>query len=458
MADNISYIDKHRKKPKLNIGIIIFGLIFIYILANVLIYLTKDKTSIYEVREGSLYRDTAYTGIIKRNEQVVSTEIAGYVNYLVPEGTQVGVKTRIYALSDSELSFENNQEETDVGFSEEEVAGFYEKVHNMSAQFDNGNFDEVYLLKDTISSAMESKSSMSRSLQIDTMLANGQEGLQVFNSPLFGLVNYSIDGYEGTTISEFTKDDIEKKNYKRTNLNTNTKVNVGDPLYKIVTDDLWTVVISLDKSTAKELEDKKSISVNFPKDDIKMTAGFELKEKNGEYFGYLSFNQGMVRYFKERFIDIELVLENVYGYKIPKTSVVKKDFYEVPEDFITYGGNTNTAGVLLDKGTDNPVFTAVTIYGRNQEEGVVYLDKESFKDKSKVLLQTDSNSSFRLEKTESIDGVYNINKGYAVFKRIEILSKNEDYYIVKKGSEYGLSNYDHIALDSSKINENDVVF
>lgn len=458
MSDNISYIDKHRKKPKLNMGTIVFGLIFIYIFATVLIYLTKDKTSIYEVREGSLYRDTAYTGIIKRDEQVINTEVPGFVNYLAPEGSQVGVKTRVYALSDSELSFASNETDEQIGFTEEESATYYEKIHNMSAQFDPSKFDEVYVLKDAIASAMENKSSMSRSVQIDTMLSSGRDDLQVFNAPLFGLVAYSIDGYEGVDAKDFTKEDISKKNYKRTNLSTNSKVQVGDPLYKLITDDLWTVAINLDEETAKELKDRQSVLVNFPKDDTKVTAGLEIEEKEGEYFGYLSFDQGMVRYFKDRFIDLELVLENVYGYKIPKTSVVKKDFYAVPEDFITYGGNTNTQGVLIENGTDNPVFTPVTIYGRNSDEGLVYLNKDVFEKTSKLLIQTDSNASFRLEAVESVDGVYNINKGYAVFKRVEILSKNDDYYIVKKGSEYGLSNYDHIALDGAKIKENDVVF
>ncbi len=54
--------------------------------------------------------------------------------------------------------------------------------------------------------------------------------------------------------------------------------------------------------------------------------------------------------------------------------------------------------------------------------------------------------------------MYNINKGYAVFKQVNILCESDDYYIVESGSDYGLSNYDHIALDGSDVDENDVVF
>ncbi|MFQ9085938.1 MAG: HlyD family efflux transporter periplasmic adaptor subunit [Roseburia sp.] len=59
--------------------------------------------------------------------------------------------------------------------------------------------------------------------------------------------------------------------------------------------------------------------------------------------------------------------------------------------------------------------------------------------------------------TAKLQGVYNINKGYAVFKQISILYQNEEYSIVETGTSYGLSLYDHIALDGSKVNENDLI-
>ena len=57
----------------------------------------------------------------------------------------------------------------------------------------------------------------------------------------------------------------------------------------------------------------------------------------------------------------------------------------------------------------------------------------------------------------SLKGVYNINKGYAVFKQINILSENDEYAIVETKTRYGLSLYDHIALDGSKIKEDQAV-
>ena len=40
----------------------------------------------------------------------------------------------------------------------------------------------------------------------------------------------------------------------------------------------------------------------------------------------------------------------------------------------------------------------------------------------------------------------------------EALCESDEYYIVATGSDYGLSNYDHIALNGEDVKENDVVF
>ena len=59
--------------------------------------------------------------------------------------------------------------------------------------------------------------------------------------------------------------------------------------------------------------------------------------------------------------------------------------------------------------------------------------------------------------TQTVQGVYNINRGYAVFRRIEILSSNDEYYTIKKGTDYGLSVYDHIVLDANAVTGNGMI-
>ena len=60
--------------------------------------------------------------------------------------------------------------------------------------------------------------------------------------------------------------------------------------------------------------------------------------------------------------------------------------------------------------------------------------------------------------TRALKGVFNMNKGYTVFKEIEILDSNREYYTIKKGASYGLSVYDHIVLDASLVTEGQILY
>ena len=100
MSDNkLTNIQVYRKKWNFNIGIIIFGVIFVYLVITVLTYVTAKHISVYEVREGSILRDNSYTGIIIRQEEIVDSQEDGYVNYFVTETSKVGKKTNVYSIS-----------------------------------------------------------------------------------------------------------------------------------------------------------------------------------------------------------------------------------------------------------------------------------------------------------------------------------------------------------------------
>ena len=74
------------------------------------------------------------------------------------------------------------------------------------------------------------------------------------------------------------------------------------------------------------------------------------------------------------------------------------------------------------------------------------------------MVKNDSVDTYSIGKdVGELTGVYNINKGYAVFKQINILSRNENYSIVEMKTVYGIALYDHIALEGGKVKENQLV-
>ena len=72
---------KYRKPLNINIGVIIFVIIFIYLLFNVYMYFTKTHISPYEVEYGTMAANNIYKGIVLRDETVYRSEYKGAVNY-----------------------------------------------------------------------------------------------------------------------------------------------------------------------------------------------------------------------------------------------------------------------------------------------------------------------------------------------------------------------------------------
>ena len=52
--------------------------------------------------------------------------------------------------------------------------------------------------------------------------------------------------------------------------------------------------------------------------------------------------------------------------------------------------------------------------------GYCYVDKKTFQE-GDVLKKPDSSEAYTIERTDELQGVYGMNKGYAVFRQINIL-------------------------------------
>nr|WP_242973545.1 HlyD family efflux transporter periplasmic adaptor subunit [Massilistercora timonensis] len=449
-------ITVYRKKRNLNIGIFIFGIIFIYLIVSVLMYLTSGPVSVYEVREGSILKDTAYTGFVVRSETVVEAQEDGYVNYFVTEGEKVGAKTNVYTSSAEKLDFQTVDEESSEALTPEEESSLLTDIQAFSDNFQAEDFQNVYTVKSKIDDLLDSRSSQNRKTQLKDMLKTRGDNLKVYNASKDGIIIYSVDGYENTTISDVTEEMILINDHVTSALENNTQVRAGEPVYKLITSDQWTVVVVLSDEMTQELAETKRIKVRFAKDNQTETADFAIYNTENANLGFLTFDTGMVRYARDRYLDIELILEDESGLKIPRSSVVEKEFYTVPEDYLTQGGNSREKGILVQS-EGEARFQEAEVFYRDTETGMIYLDPLDFPEDT-VLIKPDSKETCPLKETAKLKGVYNINKGYAVFKQIQILCESDEYYIVATGSDYGLSNYDHIALNGEDVKENDVVF
>ena len=455
-------IKKYKTKRELNLGIFLFAIVFIYLLITVIMYFTGDKISVYEVREGSIVNDNSYTGLVLRQETAVNAEETGYISYYQNENSKVKNGTYIYALSPQKLDTDSQASgdaaESTGSLNPEIQAGIIYQMQNFNENYDPDDFSAVYTLKNEINASLQDAFSATRTEQLSTVIT--ESGLEVasYAAPRDGIVAFTVDGYESLTKDTFTAENFDRTKYENTVLEDQMKISAGSPVYRLITSEDWSVIVQLDRETAEQLEadEVTSVKVRIDKDSETLWADFSIITRNGDFYGCLDFDNSMIRYAEERYLNIELILEDESGLKIPKSSVIEEKFYVIPEEYITTGGNSSSDGVMVQDENGDAVFQQVDIYD-SSDEGEVYISRDDITEGT-VLIKPESSETYTVGKTKTLQGAYNINKGYAVFKKVDILCENDEYYIVQEGDSYGLYNYDHIVQDGSSVNSEEVVF
>lgn len=442
---------------------IIFAVIFVYIVICIFMYFTSRHIVSYEVKAGALSTNNIYKGIALRDETVITGTNAGYINYFAREGGRVAVGDLVYTVDESGkladymnsgTAGENSLSQTDLNELKTEIVGF-------AGSFDRKNFTDVYDFKYDVEGTILKLSNYNILESIDAIQDSGLTGLvNQCTAPEPGIVVYSVDGYEGLTLENMTAELFDQKNYEKTQLINNELIASGDPVYKLATNEDWSIVIPMDAEREAELLEAEYVKVRFLKNQ-KTSWGKVSSYKNeaGDIFVMLTFTNSMITFCTDRFVDIELILEEETGLKIPNSSIVEKEFFIVPKSYVTRGGNSGDFGVLREtyseEGEATTEFIETTIY--NEEGDEYYLDDSTLRI-GDYLIMPDSTEKYAVSRRGSLIGVYNINKGYADFKQINILYSNDEYSIVQSNTNYGLNVYDYIVLDAEAVKEDELIY
>ena len=293
---------------------------------------------------------------------------------------------------------------------------------------------------------------------------NGGSTANIVNfcyAPTTGIVAYWTDGYEGLTVEGVTEAVFDHKDYEKKQMLGNELMAVGDPVYKLSTDENWSVVIPIDAERGAQIQQEDYVKVRFLKNQYESWGQAKLfTGSDGNTFLSLTFTNSMVTFVSDRFLDIELILNDETGLKIPNSSIVEKEFFLIDEDFVSMDENTGTQGVIrqcyLENGNISSEFVETDAYSYDETEGVYYMDTSVLK-AGDVLYKTDSQDTYTVSKRATLIGVYNVNKGYADFKQINILYQNDEYSIVRANTTYGLNVYDYIVLDGSAVSDDQII-
>lgn len=449
----------------LNIGMIIFGVILIYVIVCVIIYFQTGHIVRYEVQEGSLAVDNVYRGIIIREETVMYNQAAGYVNYYAREGERLAKNGLVYIVDETgRLNEEFNT--ADLGqnaLSNKDLSEFRSEIVNFVHSYDSAYYSSVYDFKNSLKNTVLKLANVNMLANISEMNGGAVNIINYSYAPYTGIVSYWVDGYEDLRPQDVTAEILDPKNsnYEKKQMLSNSLMALNDPVYKLCTSENWSLVIPMDPVRGAKLMEEEYVRVRFLKNQYESWGKvYMLTNADGNTYLRLDFNNSMITFINDRFLEVELIVEDETGLKIPLSSIVQKDFFLIPEDFLIPGGNNGGDSIMrqcyLEDGTISSELLEVEVYNYSSETKEYYLDS-SILNAGDILYKLDGQETYVISKRATLIGVYNMNKGYADFKQVNILYQNDEYAIVKSNTKYGLNVYDYIVLDAAAVTDDQFI-
>lgn len=450
------------KQSKFNAAILILLIVFVYVIVCVYTFFSKEHIVGYEVREGSLIEENRFEAVILREEILENCEKTGYINYFTTEGERVGVGKLIYTLDESGTVLEYTQtaDSNSNSLTKNEREEFRNVLDSFVKKYNRNDLSSLYQLE--ISMQNQTRKIANNRLLKNLENVSSLNGLvQYHYAEQAGNVAYWYDGLEAMKANEVTSELFLKTEYQTHYLSGNRLSGAGEPAYKLYGSEKWAIAFPVDDvALAQKYMDEEVMEVHFIKNGISLWGTVSLVPNNaGETVVVFSFQSGGINFAQDRFVDVEIHTEDETGLKIPVSSIVEKEFFLVPEEFVLYVEEENAYYIqiesYMENGTRTIKNTKVSPYSLKDKQ--YYLDDINLSVGTR-LIKINSEASYTISTKANLTGVYNMNKGYADFKQITVLKQNESYAIVESNTQYGLNVYDYIVLNADVVSDDDFFY
>lgn len=446
----------------------------IYVLFQGVMSMTRENVSIYEVTEKKIADDNLVRGIILRNEKLVTSDQEGYINYYVADGTKVGARTKIYSIDQTGQIYEklSGTQTGEVKLTSQNTSDIRSEIAAYRAAYSTSHFEEIYSFKYNLDNTI-SELTNARLLDNVTQILKeqGSQGSFQFGSAgESGIISYTSDGLEALDMNQITSKTFESTSDETKQLRQTESVKAGTPIYRLVTNESWSVVFPLSKEQFKNIQQDKTVTVTLKKIQAKVTPQVTTFTMDGGYYARIDLKRYMIQYINNRYIDLEIKMNDGAGLKIPRSSILKKKFYKIPEEYVVNTQKGEGVLAVTYKKDGTPEYTArypqilkLTEKVKNSDgemvdETTCYISADAFDAGSEIADDTAGTNKLALTELAELDGVYCCNKGYCEFRPIQIAYQNNEYSIIKKDTSGGLSAYDHIILDPKVIREDDIIY
>ncbi len=458
--DNYPEDKSNNKKRQLNIGIIVCAIIILYLVVNFCIYLFNGRTEIYEASVGqtaSRY-EGQYNALILREETIVNSAGSGYINFFVGDATNIHASQQTYVVDGTgEISSMLEKAAKDQSIlSDANLSKIRSGLYDFDTSFREEHYYDIYNYKYKVESQILEliNSSVFESINAD-LSSSGENAYKIVSSDISGIMLHHIDGFENIKPDMVETSSFNKSDYQKNIIKSNDLVEEGSPVYKVVTSEKWNLIFQISDPTVFENTDY--LTIQFLKDNIVADAAFEMFTKAGNTYGVLTLNKYMIRYVTERYTPISIIDNTKKGIKVPKTAITEKQYYTIPVEYLSQGGNSSDYGfnkeVILEDGSTSIVFVTPAIVKKTDQ--YCYVGTDDFSD-GDVLIKNDSDSRYQVGAKENLQGVLVARAGYATFRNVDIIGENNSFYIVDPVTSR-INLFEQIVKNASKVKENDII-
>ena len=444
------------RTKRFNVVHLIFFIFFIYMVVMVGRYIAKEDIKACEVTEGSLTQNHNYTGLILRTEKVINSDMEGYVQCYVNDGDRVSADGVIYAIDRTGDELTSPGGGTQSSITDEQYRSLRKYLNHFSTGYRGQNFTDVYAFKDQLTTTLYGIRQQEAGEQ------EGESGLSVKKAPVSGVVYFTMDGFESLSADRITRESLGNIILSNSRVMTGDQIKKDSPICKIISDESWSVIIPITETDAAYYADKTNAKVLLTDINAKTSADIKVYEdSNGGKLAMVTLNDYMSSYSADRMVSFQLVKPVITGLKVPRTSVVSSELYTIPVEYACKPENTNDVQFFrIPAGKTEYEEIAPDI--SYVDSKYYYVECSEFQPGDRILKKDETGKingqEYEIGSKKTLKGVYNVNKGFAVFEVVEILDENDTYCIVQSGTVYGLAVYDHIVLNASTVDEDDLLY
>lgn len=506
MSKKNSNIIKLNRRARFNSTIIIFAIILIYVVASIIISISKEPITTYKVGSSNINNNITCTGIALRNEIEISSSKSGYMIYFVHDGDKTKKNSAVCTVDETGNVITAIKEagESDEGnelFTDADYAHIRSTIDTYKSSYSDVTFSNIYNFKSDIESKVMELSSEVMMQQINAGGASVSSTLQTIKATESGVITYYTDGYEKKTPETLSEDDFNQANYKKNSLKSGDILDSGSTVFKIVSDENWNIVCQITKEQAKAISEEERVRFTINNSPNEVSSTFSLIEKDNSTFLVLPLSKYMVDYIDERFLNIEIILNRFEGLKIPNSALIDKEVYKIPKSYVPENEKSSTKTIrviryedekkhskdktkksldtatindatLLDASpidateTDTRVIKTPEGDGRNKkvelivyktDEQYYYVDKDAFYDTDQIYTNSgDSTIPVMSLERANLKGVYLANTGVANFIEVTIVKTQDEFTIVK--NDENLKEFDNIVLDAEQVRDNQSLY